>query len=321
MNILITGGAGFVGRHFTEYFLKRGDEVYCVDNLAKLTGALALKYWYFDPNKYKNFHFFQTDCRIFFNSPQPHFDYVFHLAAMVGGRLMIENNPIAVGEDLSIDSEFWQWAVRAKPDKVITFSSSAAYPIEFQTDHSFRLLEEDDIGFDSRLGMPDMTYGWAKLTSEYLGRLAYKKYGIKSVAYRPFSGYGEDQDITYPFPNLMTKLIKSKSSLSIWGSGKQSRDFIHIDDCVRGVVTTMDKINDGDAINLSTGIYTSFLDLVEMAKNIVPHRKKVVVSPQTGKPEGVFARAGSTLKQEKLGFSAEISLEEGIRRYICAKQS
>ena len=44
-----------------------------------------------------------------------------------------------------------------------------------------------------------MTYGWAKLTCEYLGKIAFEKYGIKSVCYRPFSGYGEDQDLNYPF--------------------------------------------------------------------------------------------------------------------------
>ncbi len=54
------------------------------------------------------------------------------------------------------------------------------------------LLRENMIGFDEDIGMPDMSYGWAKLTCEYLARLAYEKHGLKSVCYRPFSGYGED---------------------------------------------------------------------------------------------------------------------------------
>lgn len=58
--------------------------------------------------------------------------------------------------------------------KTVCFSSSAAYPINFQKDGDYRLLTEDMIRFDGDLGMPDMTYGWAKLTCEYLARLAYE---------------------------------------------------------------------------------------------------------------------------------------------------
>ena len=110
---------------------------------------------------------------------------------MVGGREMIENNPIAVADDLSIDSHFWQWAVKNMPKKVIQFSSSACYPVEFQTKNNYFLLKENMIDFNKHIGTPDLTYGWAKLTSEYLGKIAFEKNGLKSVCYRP-SGYGED---------------------------------------------------------------------------------------------------------------------------------
>ena len=99
------------------------------------------------------------------------------------------------------------------------------------------------IGFDQNIGMPDMSYGWAKLTCEYLARLAYEKHGLKSVCYRPFSGYGEDQDNSYPFPSICKRVLAHQGAkvLDVWGSGKQMRDFIHIDDCVAGVVATMDQ--------------------------------------------------------------------------------
>ena len=71
------------------------------------------------------------------------------------------------------------------------------------------LLTEDMISFDLELGMPDMSYGWAKLTCEYLARLAYEKHGLKSVCYRPFSGYGEDQDDTYPFPSICKRASRT----------------------------------------------------------------------------------------------------------------
>lgn len=315
MNILITGACGFVGRHFTEYFLNRGDEVYAVDPLVHLTGGLRPEKWYFNPMTYKNFHWYKTDCRVFFHSPQPQFDLVLHLAAVVGGRLMIENHPLAVGDDLSIDSEFWQWAVEHKPRKVITFSSSAAYPIKFQG-KDFTPLTEDMIQFDGDLGMPDMTYGWAKLTSEYLGKIAYQKHGIKSVVYRPFSGYGEDQDLSYPFPSLLMKCVRVKGGvIPVWGSGDQMRDFIHIDDVVQGVVETMDKIDDGSALNLSTGIPTSFKTLIRTAEDVLGKWKNMIISPATDKPEGVFARVGDVKKQRQYGFFPKIDLREGIRRF------
>jgi nucleoside-diphosphate-sugar epimerase len=264
--ILITGGAGFVGRHFVRRFLDFGDEVHAVDNVAPLTGGIDPQDGWplFNPLDYKNFHFHREDCRDYFSRVlDDDFDYAFHLAAMVGGRLMIEQNPLAVADDLSIDAEYWQWALKAKPKKTICFSSSAAYPIKFQRHGDYRLLTEDLISFESDLGMPDMSYGWAKLTHEYLALLAYEKHGIRSVTYRPFSGYGEDQDDAYPFPSICKRAIahRGESQLAVWGTGAQMRDFIHIENCVDGVLQTMDKIDNGDALNLSTGIYTSFKEL------------------------------------------------------------
>ena len=258
--ILITGGAGFVGRHFCKRFLDAGDEVHCVDKVAPYTGgANPADGWpLFDPRQFSGFHFYHEDCRPYFKRVKDNdFDYVFHLAAMVGGRLMIENNPLAVADDLAIDSEYWQWAAETRPAKSVCFSSSAAYPVKYQRREGHVLLREDMIGFDEDIGMPDMSYGWAKLTVEYLGRLAYEKNGLKSVVYRPFSGYGEDQDMTYPFPSICKRVLDNygADSIMVWGSGLQMRDFIHIEDCMNGVMTTIDKIDDGSAMKPSPCFY------------------------------------------------------------------
>ena len=164
------------------------------------------------------------------------------------------------------------------------------------------------------MGVPDYTYGWSKLTGEFLAKIAFQKHGIKSVCYRPFSGYGEDQDINYPFPNLCKNLILSekKKIVQVWGDGKQMRDFIHIDDCVDGVIKTMDKINDSSAINLSTGIFTSFIDFIKLGKKITGFQFDII--RKKSKPVGVYARAGSITKQKKLGFQAQIKIEQGIKR-------
>jgi nucleoside-diphosphate-sugar epimerase len=174
------------------------------------------------------------------------------------------------------------------------------------------------ISFDDDIGMPDMSYGWAKLTCEYLARLAFEKHGLKSVCYRPFSGYGEDQDDTYPFPSIIKRAIANLGQpvLSVWGTGDQMRDFIHIDDCVQGAIATMERIDNGDALNLSTGIYTSFKQFARMAAEAVGYTPEVIgLSDQ---PAGVFARGGDTRKQESLGFKAKTSFEQGIRMALDA---
>jgi GDP-L-fucose synthase len=229
---------------------------------------------------------------------------------------MIENNPLAVADDLSIDSEYWQWAAKVKPGKSVCFSSSAAYPIKHQRREGYILLAEDLIDFKDDIGMPDMSYGWSKLTLEYLGRLAYERHGLKSVVYRPFSGYGEDQDMTYPFPSISKRVLDNLGAPSIWvwGSGLQMRDFIHIDDCVKGVVKTMDKIDDGEAINLSTGTFTNFRQLAKMMAESAGFSPEITA--MSDKPEGVFARGGDTAKQKALGFEHSIRLENGIKRVL-----
>jgi GDP-L-fucose synthase len=235
---------------------------------------------------------------------------------MVGGREMIDFNPLAVAEDLSIDSEYWKWAKACNPKKTICFSSSAAYPVKLQTRDRHVLLKEDMIDFASDIGMPDMSYGWAKLTHEYLAKLAYEKHSIKSVTYRPFSGYGEDQDMAYPFPSICKRVIENAGAkeITVWGTGDQMRDFIHIDDCVRGVIETMDKVDDGSAINLSTGVLTSFKQFASKAANCVGFDP--IVSGTSNKPEGVFARGGDTERQKLLGFVHSISFETGIARAL-----
>lgn len=317
--VLITGGAGFVGRHFTRHFLEAGDDVVVVDPVAAATGGVDpdVGWPLFDPREHERFHYLRQDCREYFHrNPHEHFDLVLHLAAMVGGRLMIEHNPLAIADDLSIDAEYWQWATQARPAKTICFSSSAAYPIRLQREENYVLLSEDMIDFGDDIGMPDMSYGWAKLTCEYLARLANERHGLASVCYRPFSGYGVDQDDTYPFPSICKRALAGSPDepLVVWGSGRQMRDFIHIDDCVRGVITTMDSVDDGGAINLSTGVLTSFLEFGALAVRACGYETQV--RGRDDRPVGVFARGGDIARQTALGFQASISFTDGVESAI-----
>jgi len=315
---LVTGGGGFVGRHLIARLLEAGHEVHCVDPIVPLSGGIEPEKWpLFQPLEFNNFYFYRQDCRDWFEENcNTDFDYAFHLAAMVGGREMIENNPLAVADDLSIDAQYWQWAVKARPAKNVVFSSSAAYPIELQRPDHYELLREEMITFEDRIGMPDMTYGWAKLTNEYLARLAFEKHGLKSVCYRPFSGYGEDQDDSYPFPGVCKRVLANRGApvITVWGSGRQMRDFIHIEDCVAGILKTMDQIDDASALNLSTGVYTSFIEFAQIAAELCGFLPEV--QGTSNKPEGVFARGGDTARQHKLGFKPVITFQKGIEKAL-----
>jgi nucleoside-diphosphate-sugar epimerase len=189
MNVLITGHRGFVGRHFCTAL-----------NDHSITGIDIKE---------------GNDCRDFFKECQARFDLIIHLAAIVGGRQTIENDPLSVATDLSIDAEFFNWCVRTKQDgSIIYYSSSAAYPTKLQ-ERPYRLKESDlDL---SAISNPDMTYGWAKLTGEYLAKFAKENYGLRVYTFRPFSGYGADQDLSYPFPSFIQRAKAQLDPFEIWG--------------------------------------------------------------------------------------------------------
>lgn len=317
MKILVTGGCGFVGRRFVKRFLDRGDHVTVVDNMVS---GLPLERWMFPLNDTSKLRMLRIDARDFFRAEldshrADNFDLIVHLAAIVGGRMTIENNPLLVATDLSIDAEMFNWAVRAtRLPKVIYFSSSAVYPIELQTREHHCKLNEALLHFNgARVGLPDRTYGFAKLAGEYLAKFAVEQYGLDVKIYRPFGGYGEDQDLTYPFPSIIRRVLAGESPITVWGSGEQQRDFIHIEDVVDAVLATMDLDwgDDCPALNLGTGVATSFFQLARLARDELGHPGVDVVN-DAGKPEGVFSRVADVYKLQQY-YQPKIALWEGVR--------
>ncbi|MEN8201374.1 MAG: NAD-dependent epimerase/dehydratase family protein [Bacteroidota bacterium] len=241
------------------------------------------------------------------------FTDVFHFAAIVGGRLKIEGDPMAVALDLSIDAEFFYWACQHKPERVLYPSSSAAYPISLQSPTGAIALSEPDIDFTKNLGVPDMTYGWSKLTGEFLAQIAARHYGISVVCIRPFSGYGEDQNLTYPVPAIAARAAHKENPFEVWGSGKQGRDFVHIDDVLDLIFILMEQVSDGSAYNIGSGKLTSFLDLIGVFTKIAGYSPEI--KPLLDKPVGVHSRyCDMSLVEEKFDWKPKISLEEGMRR-------
>ena len=286
--ILITGHLGFVGRHYLEYFKNKGIEVVGVDIKEG------------------------NDCRDFFKVNNDKFDLVIHLAAIVGGRETIENDPLAVATDLSIDAEFFNWTVRTGQEKVVYFSSSAAYPTKLQAKGMKTMLQESDIDL-SDISSPDFTYGWAKLSGEYLANFA-RSYGVKTYVFRPFSGYGETQDLDYPFPSFIKRVVDQVDEFEIWGDGTQVRDFIHMDDIVEATMEAV-RLDIQEPINLGNGVPLSFLELAEKVFEVAGWRPKNGIKLRTDKPVGVMFRCCDNSKMLSF-YKPKVSLEEGIKRSI-----
>jgi GDP-L-fucose synthase len=310
--VLITGGCGFVGRHFCKRLVELGWEVHVVDNLSS-ESSLPIHLW---PGHLTcDVNFCQMDCIDYFKNCTANFDLVIHLAAIVGGRSVIENQPMLVGCDLCIDAQFFKWVVDTKPGKVVYFSSSAAYPISLQVEKG-RKLCESDLDISNLSGVPDLTYGWGKLTGEFLAKIAHEKHGIDIVCYRPFSGYGEDQHESYPFPSILERVLNNENPVEIWSDCY--RDFVHIEDIVDCVLVTMDQVNDGKAINICSGVETSFSDLVKVMKDCAGI-KGGKIKVLNDMPKGVYYRVGDPTLVQKMGWKPKISLQEGISYSIAKK--
>ena len=282
MKILITGNKGFVGRYFIE-------ELSQIPNV-NITGADIKD---------------GIDCRDLFKRDDTQYDLVIHLAAIVGGRESIEGRPLAVADNLSIDSEFFQWCLKTQPRKIVYFSSSAAYPVSLQCDKNIKLKE-----FDISLkhpGAPDMTYGWSKLVGEYLSQF------VPNVhIFRPFSGYGWDQDLTYPFPMYVKRAVERHNPFEVWGSGEQTRDFIHMKDVVGAVLAA---VREGitEPVNLGTGRSTSFLQLAKLVCDEVGYTPEIKTNPD--KPVGCMFRVSDNKKMLEF-YTPKITLEQGISEAV-----
>lgn len=333
---LVSGACGFVGRNMVKRLVKTTkDKVFMIDDLSigrhpsewmegfesKMHDDLEIigkeERLYFWKGDFRNLLFYMRENPRYIQEKYgiefKRFADVFHFAAIVGGRMKIEGDPMMVALDLSIDAEFFYWITLHKPERVLYPSSSAAYPISLQTTEDAVALSEGDIDFKKNLGTPDMTYGWSKLTGEFLAQIAAKHYGVPVVCIRPFSGYGEDQELSYPVPAIAARAAKKEDPFEVWGSGKQGRDFVHIDDVLDFIFVLLDNVKDGSAYNIGSGRLISFLELIGVFSDIAGYKPEI--KPLLDKPVGVHSRyANMDLVNKTFGWKPKISLREGMTR-------
>ena len=300
MRAMITGDAGFVGRHMRAELAQRGWRVSGCD---LKTGG---------------------DARRVFATDDTVYDLVVHCAYHVGGRSAIDGEPRLLAANLELDAQMFEWAVRTAQRRVLYYSSSAAYPIRLQT--ATAAVEVMGSDFDpiqpwiplkeSMIGdevmTPDARYGWAKLTGERLAEAA-RLSGLRVHVVRPFSGYGEDQGLEYPFPAILRRVMSGK--LSVWGPPGQYRDWVHIDDVI-GCSLAVVENDVSHPVNICTGQGVEMGELaVRMAMiSGVPTPSRVTY--QQDQPTGVMARIGSPDLMREIYPQPTITLDEGIRRAI-----
>jgi nucleoside-diphosphate-sugar epimerase len=302
---LVTGAAGFIGRHMTAELLRHGYYVDKVD-INRMEGMI-------NQNNYR------MDVRRFFASPNSmadKYDIVVHAAAHVGGREDIENmRTFIAAYNLQLDGALFEWALKAQPRHIVYMSSSAAYPVNMQIEgRLLPALREEYITLDNPL-KPDMTYGWTKVMGEITAHYYLKdamSFNGRVHVVRPFSGYGSDQDATYPFGAFIDRALNKEDPFTVWGNGKQIRDFIHVDDiCI--AIMRMISNDMGGPMNLCTGIGISMVDLAATVCEIAGYNAEIHV--QHDKPTGVFRRIGNPKLMMEL-LPKTITIEEGISRAL-----
>lgn len=295
-SVLITGHRGFVGSHLHRRL--HGDRRFTVTGI-----DLAMQ---------------GGDALDLFRRADSRFDWVIHCAALVGGRKTIEGNPATLAaRDLALDAAMFEWATKVGVDRVVYFSSSAAYPIWMQQrEQEPRKLHEDDIHPHIPFE-PDASYGWVKLTGERLAGWCEQECGLRTHVFRPFSGYGTDQALDYPFPSFVARAVGRANPFDVWGDGTQARDFIHIDDIVAAVLTVIEADACGP-LNLGTGRATTFNELASMCAGVVGYTPRL--RHLTAEPVGAHHRVADV---RRLGsfYTPKVTLEEGVERAVRAAKA
>jgi nucleoside-diphosphate-sugar epimerase len=293
---LVTGSAGFVGRHMMAELHARGWGVLPCDTTNAVAPGSPAAQWH--------------DALNLFRTLTKPFDLVVHCAARAPHRAAIDGQPMNLAYNLQLDAAMFEWAVRTRQRRVLYLSSSAVYPVLLQDGDPPRPLHESATDLAHGI-LPDAAYGWTKLTGEKMAAAAAAE-GLAVHVVRPFSGYGEDQGEDWPFGAFVARARRREDPFVIWGSGSQTRDWIHIDDVVAGALAVVDA-DICAPVNLCTGRGVSMRDLVELIVRETGYRPRIVTDPD--KPEGVAYRVGDPAELHYF-YRPKVSLEEGVARAV-----
>lgn len=269
MRALVTGVAGFVGRHMATELQRRG---WVVDGCDVDTG---------------NYPMPKDDALEVFRVSTAPYDLVVHAAASSPHRAAIDGQPATHIYNQLLDAAMFEWAVQTRQGRVLYFSSCAA--------------------LDER---PD-DYGLLKLTGERMAAQA-RRAGLPVTVVRPFSGYGEDQSESFPFRAFVERARRRENPFTIWGDGRQVRDWIHISDVVSAALAVVESGAE-EAVSLCTGIGTSMAELATLVCRHVGYEPEFEF--RADMPAGAAYRVGDPTRLHEI-YKPLVSIEEGVRRAL-----
>ncbi len=300
MNYLITGGAGFLGRHLANKLVEAGHNVRVIDDLsAGEKDAL--------------------DSRVLFTRgdvrDQPKLwtllhdiDVVYHLAAKVSLPQSVlyprEYNDVNVGGTVALME-----SMRALGTPRIVLASSG-------TIYGDQKRQPVDEQVPPDLRTP---YAVSKLASEHYIFTLGRHYGIEAVALRIFNAYGPGQSLPPAYPPVVPQFLNRimlGGSLVVFGSGKQTRDYVYVEDVVDALIAAGEQPHlDGEVINIGSGVETSVDELIALIEKATGRRAHVLYNQeQSG---GVQRLVADIEKAERLlGYRPQWTLEEGLRETI-----
>jgi len=297
MKVLVTGGAGFIGSHITDKLIEKGAEVVVVDNLS--TGQKR----HINPKA----TFIEMDicspelATIFSN----HFDAVIHLAAQVDVASSV-NDPGNDARTNILGSLNVLECCRKNSVRKVVYANSAAEIGE----PSYLPVDED------HPSLPLSPYGLSKHTiKEYL-MLYNKLYGLKYTVLRYSNVYGPRQNHLGEggVVAVFTSKLLANESITIFGDGKQTRDFIYVEDAAEATLRALET-GKNTCYNVGTGTETSVNDLLELLKGITETKLEPIYAPERSGDisRSVFA---VTKIEKELGWRATTMLKEGLSRSI-----
>lgn len=298
-NVLVTGGAGFIGSHLVEALVSAGCRVAVLDNLS--SGNYAnLKHLE------GQFTFYQDDIRNpkAVSAAAEKCEVIFHLAAVVSVPLTIEN-PVDAAAVNDMGSLLVFDAARRQQVKRVVFSSSCA-------------VYGDDPRLPKREDMPPKPmspYAAQKLAAEYHAKVFNDLYGIETAVLRYFNVYGPRQDPSSPYSGVisifMTKVLHDDPAV-IYGDGNQSRDFIFVADVVKAnLLTATARDVGGRVINIGSGRATRINQLWEAVCALAGRKLKPRFAPP--RPGDILeSYAGVDVAEALLGFECAVSFDKGL---------
>jgi len=303
-NIVITGGAGFIGSHLGEELAKE-NKVLIIDNFS--TGKREN---IMDLLKKDNVQLIEgdiTDLELLIKAFKG-IDYVFHLAANPNVQEGIEN-PIQMNEVNILGTLNVLIAARDNNvNKIVYASSSAVYG---DTDSLPQV--------ETMSPMPTSPYAVTKLTGEYYCKIFYELYGLRTTSLRYFNVYGPRQDPNSQYAAVIPKFIRfvmQNQSPTIYGDGKQTRDFIFVKDVVKASILAAEcEKADNAIINIGCGKSISINQLAEKIIKLSGKKlKPVYYPPLAGDIRHSLANVSRT--KELLDFEAKTPLEDGLLEII-----